>query len=473
MNWTVPRSDTDGWERSEEEAAQDLAAAGDNDLGEDESEDSGQSLRTSAAEDKHEKPSHDTSDLAAAAAQPSAISSPAGRQPWRAIRTTWQHDHPSFKTDYNAQSVAERVEVADHIIVHVEAQERDATAAREKEDEERRRPFAVGIALCLAFLILMFAVFIPARYYTNTHTQASVPTVCVTSNSEGILDWAMQLQLAESAPGRSVTLRRLATVLSEDTHLSKQDEDALKSEVHWAAKFMPWYQPPCDQVLVIVRASQLASGRSPLYKYTAQASTKKFLDHPNATLAVVNGTCEDMVGAIADRRAGSIVDCKRSRKRTFGDFKAAMAPPQLVPATMNVKDVPSMSSGVEYFRLLFTYEIYEDPIIPHSEIYEDPNITHSDALTSWVEKLFQGVIFMIHQFQGMIHQLLSSSSLLPDDLPFFLCCACVCALCSVRREVPQQEDPEVIRKREISEKRRASLALARSKPREAKGRKGL
>ena len=36
-----------------------------------------------------------------------------------------------------------------------------------------------------------------------------------------------------------------------------------------------------------------------------------------------------------------------------------MLPPQLIPATTKVKDVPLMASDDEYFRLLYTREVFE------------------------------------------------------------------------------------------------------------------
>jgi len=66
-----------------------------------------------------------------------------------------------------------------------------------------------------------------------------------------------------------------------------------------------------------------------------------------------------MVRGISDERTGRIAECKHSRERTFKDFRAARAPPQLVPATTKVKDVPLMASDDEYFRLLYTREVFE------------------------------------------------------------------------------------------------------------------
>ena len=67
----------------------------------------------------------------------------------------------------------------------------------------------------------------------------------------------------------------------------------------------------------------------------------------------------DMVRGISDDRSGRIAECKHSRESTFQEFMATRVPSQLVPTTTKVKDVPLMTNPEEYFRLLFTREVYE------------------------------------------------------------------------------------------------------------------
>ena len=59
------------------------------------------------------------------------------------------------------------------------------------------------------------------------------------------------------------------------------------------SNFPSWFpEARSDQVVVIVRASQLASGRNPLHKYSSRTKTRLLLEHAGSMLAVVNATCE-------------------------------------------------------------------------------------------------------------------------------------------------------------------------------------
>jgi len=145
---------------------------------------------------------------------------------------------------------------------------------------EKGRLLPVLLVVALAILTLFT---IPAKDTTSR-------TVCVTSNSDGILDWAMNL--ATSAPTK-IRLRRLMAVLDEDIKLDSKDEIALQPKSPTVWWHFSWFQEaPCDKVVIIVRASQLASGRNPLHKYSSKTKTRLLLEHPEATLAVVNATCE-------------------------------------------------------------------------------------------------------------------------------------------------------------------------------------
>ena len=143
--------------------------------------------------------------------------------------------------------------------------------------------------LLLVALALLTLLAIPAE--DRTHRTV----VCVTSNSDAILDWAMALGEKEGWKGK-IRLRRLMTVLDEDIKLDSKDEMALKPKspaVRWP---FSWFQEaPCDKVVIIVRAAQLASGRNPLHKYSSKTKTRLLLEHAETTLAVVNGTCEGTI----------------------------------------------------------------------------------------------------------------------------------------------------------------------------------
>ena len=104
---------------------------------------------------------------------------------------------------------------------------------------------------------------------------------------------------------------------------------------------------------MIVRATDLFSGRNPLQRYTKHAQI--FLKHPRATLAIVNATCEDM-----EHSARLVDECKLSRSKTFLKFVKSNTNSYTVPTTTRIKDVPKVTSAHEYFDLLFTNMAFEE-----------------------------------------------------------------------------------------------------------------
>jgi len=210
-------------------------------------------------------------------------------------------------------------------------------------------------------MIVAWTVMVLTLIATQWQVQSENQIVCVTSNSDEIVRWA----LGTSANITSkIQLRRLTTVLSEGTELKKSDYDALNQEM--TSFLWPWRDLPCDRVIVIVRASQLVDGRNPLHRYSNRTGSLLFLQHSESTLVIVNGTCDNMVRGIADHKTGRVEECKHSRGGTFLEFQHSKVSSNLVPSTTHIKDVPPMTSAEQYFNLLFTNELYQDPNDAHS-----------------------------------------------------------------------------------------------------------
>jgi hypothetical protein len=185
-------------------------------------------------------------------------------------------------------------------------------------------------------------------------------TVCVTATSEQTLKWA--LAIANSSSNRAIRPRPMTVVLGKTTPLKKSDYDALNQTGS---------EGGCDRVVIIIKASDLALGRNPLYKFMNKDGSLMFLKHRHATIAIVNGTCEVMVKGIGDSKTGRLEECKYlSRDDTFLDFKRVHWIAN-IPTTVQVKDIPNMTSDQEYYDLLYTHEVYED---------RDPSNPRSDRL---------------------------------------------------------------------------------------------
>ena len=86
----------------------------------------------------------------------------------------------------------------------------------------------------------------------------------------------------------------LTIVVREGAKLLWKESLALKQTVWSITIFKRFLSfPHCDRVVVIMRANQLFQGRNLLKKY--KQDTRVLLEHPHATLALVYGSCNDML----------------------------------------------------------------------------------------------------------------------------------------------------------------------------------
>jgi hypothetical protein len=218
----------------------------------------------------------------------------------------------------------------------------------------------------LSTVALIVCIIVAFLAYLASSTSMPHPTVCVTSNSEAIVKWALSISNASNTEDQT-RVRKLSTVDNEDAKPTRSDSCAVKNDwwCFYMSKLMSW-EAPCSRVIVIVRASNLVSGRNPLQRYT-KGLGRIFLEHPQSTLAIVNGTCEDMV-----QYTPRLVDeCKHSRKETFLKFINSKTNSYLVPTTTKIKDVPKMDSAHEYFDLLFNEESDEPQQVRLAMIHKD------------------------------------------------------------------------------------------------------
>ena len=220
---------------------------------------------------------------------------------------------------------------------------------------------------CLALAAVIFIVTVVAWIWNRSNDDGSdlLARVCVASHSSEILSWAQMIYETEhnSTNAHSNTkIHKLTPVLDEETKPSDSDL-AVLGEKTWFS----WFQPRCDRVVVVVDGASLVEGRNPLHKYTDRTGTRKFLNHPNGVLAIVNTTCKTMIKGIDDGRTGRMEECSYSRRKTFEEFCREHSDADLLPK--KVKDVPSATdliSNQNQFKLLFTDEQYESPNDDHS-----------------------------------------------------------------------------------------------------------
>jgi hypothetical protein len=98
----------------------------------------------------------------------------------------------------------------------------------------------------------------------------------------------------------------------------------------------------CNQVIVIIAASELVYGRNPLSRYDDFTGTEQFLTHPRSKLAIVNATCELMAmdfGDDAEQRKLEKETCLQgSRQKYFEKFYRQFG--VYIPKTTPVVDIP-------------------------------------------------------------------------------------------------------------------------------------
>jgi hypothetical protein len=115
----------------------------------------------------------------------------------------------------------------------------------------------------------------------------------------------------------------------------------------------------CKQVVVIVDAYSLVTGRNPLTRYKDRTGTRQFLTHPRSKLVIVNATCELMAMGIVsnaeDRKLEKETCLQGSRQKYFEKFCREFS--HLIPKTTPVVDIPPaalLPTGVAILDLFFT-----------------------------------------------------------------------------------------------------------------------
>ena len=197
-------------------------------------------------------------------------------------------------------------------------------------------------------------------FFTDNHTDnhnkvarhnKGFPTLlCVASHQERHQDWVENM-FNDAGATRNETLEsfriyKTVEVYSEEVWISDDDLSVLGSA-------------RCNQVVVIIDAWSLVTGRNPLTRDKDRTGTRQFLTHPRSKVAIVNATCELMAMGIVsnaeDRKLEKETCLQGSRQKYFEKFCGQYS--HLIPQTTPVVDIPPVEllpTGVAILDLLFT-----------------------------------------------------------------------------------------------------------------------
>ncbi len=207
--------------------------------------------------------------------------------------------------------------------------------------------------LCLFVVLLAIA----GHIKVALHNKEVPSLLCVASHQERQQDWVENM-FNDAGATRNETLKsfriyKTVEVYSEEVRIS--DDDLLVLDLSPSSSS----SARCKQVVVIIDAWSLVTGRNPLTRYKDRTGTRQFLTHPRSKLAIVNATCELMAKAFADGAEGRKLEketcLQGSRQKYFEKFCRGFA--NVIPKTTPVVDIPPaelLPVGVAILDLFFT-----------------------------------------------------------------------------------------------------------------------